>query len=390
MNNVSTKIPFQAIRTSLCALGLLFGVALHATTTIIPTLTYIQVPMPVLTFTTQTNYTYVLQYSTNGGVTWRTTQTLSGTGTDFAADGPEGILLDNVTWRVQETELTSTAPGDTVLIPAGSFKMGNPGAKATTGPEHTVTVDGFFMDTKLVSYGVWTNVYRWALDHGYQFAHAGSGKAPNHPVQTVDWYDAVKWCNARSEMERLTPCYYTANPNVGAVYRTGTVVLTANYVNWAANGYRLPTEAEWEKAARGGLVGKRFPRGDTLSHAQANYYANTLAYPYDLGPTGYHPSFTGGGFPYTSPVTSFQTNGFGLYDMAGNVSEWCWDWYSSTYYATSADSTNPLGPNQATYRTARGGSWLNLIPSAACYGRDARRPIGAYNSLGFRCVRTQE
>ena len=93
-------------------------------------------------------------------------------------------------------------------------------------------------------------------------------------MQTVDWYDVVKWCNARSQQAGLTPVYYT-DTDLTQVYTNGERI---RYVNWTANGYRLPTEAEWEKAARGGLSGQRFPWGNTISESQANYYGTTNYY----------------------------------------------------------------------------------------------------------------
>jgi formylglycine-generating enzyme required for sulfatase activity len=163
------------------------------------------------------------------------------------------------------------------------------------------------------------------------------------------------------------------------------------YANWGANGYRLPTEAEWEKAARGGLSGQRFPWGDTMSENQANYYAypnppNSSGYTYDLGPyTGYNTNFVTGSYPYTSPVGSFPANGYGLNDMAGNVFEWCWDWYDTMYGQPT--NTNPTGPATGIARVMRGGEWGSYAFSARCAYRNCYNPSGANIGFGFRCVR---
>ena len=274
------------------------------------------------------------------------------------------------------------------LIPAGSFTMGDNLDGESDAPVHSVYVSAFYMDKYDVTKALWDSVYQWATNHGYSFDYAGSGKAANHPVQTIDWWDAVKWCNARSEKEGLNFCYYTSAAQT-TVYRSGQVNLTNACVNWVANGYRLPTEAEWEKAARGGLSGHRFPWGDIISQSLANYYGHT-GYAYDLGPNGYNTNYTSGGSPYTSPVGSFAPNGYGLYDMAGNVWQWCWDWYDGSWYsnvgATQADTRGPGGV--LSNRVLRGGAWNGIASGAQCAVRISYvSPGNAYNGFGFRCVR---
>ncbi len=147
------------------------------------------------------------------------------------------------------------------LIPAGSFTMGDSLDGDTNAlPLHTVNVSAFYMDKYDVTKASWDSVYQWATNHGYSFDYAGLGKGANDPVQTIDWWDAVKWSNARSEQAGLNPCYYTSAGQT-VVYRNGQLNLTNACVNWGANGYRLPTEAEWEKAARGGASRAAVPVG---------------------------------------------------------------------------------------------------------------------------------
>jgi hypothetical protein len=215
----------------------------------------------------------------------------------------------------------------------------------------------------------------------------------------VSWYGSVAYANWRSAMEGRPLGY--------------------NLSTWSCNfnsGYRLPTEAEWEKAARGGEAGKRFPWSDTntIQHARANYYSSWSGgqpyYSYDTSPTQtYHPLWGVGSTPYTSPVgfftgalqykadwgwpgapTSYQTtngaNGYGLYDMAGNVGEWCNDWYSTSTYYSSSPYNNPRGPTSGSVRVLRGGGWSFIASGCRVANRSSNYPDGRNYSVGFRCV----
>ena len=284
----------------------------------------------------------------------------------------------------------STPPTEFALIPAGDFLMGDQSdpkvGSSNELPVHSVDVSEFSMAKHEVTKFLWDEVRGWALAHGYTDLPAGEGKAPTHPVHSIRWYAMVKWCNARSEKEGHTPCYTVA----GAVYRTGDEA--AVECNWSTNGYRLPTEAEWEKAARGGLVGKNFPWGDTISHSQANYYVYskdgfTNYYSYDVSPTrGSHPDYDTGAYPFTAPVGEFAANGYGLHDMTGNLWEWCWDWYGTYSEGPQAD---PRGPASGPGRVYRGGSWdnyANLSRIAVRYGNWASG--GTSMRIGFRTARS--
>ena len=298
-------------------------------------------------------------------------------------------------YRVAALAAATPPPSSMALIPAGSFTMGNcmdsGEGYSDEWPLHTVNVSAFYMDTNLVSYTLWTNVYQWATSHGYSFDLAGSGKAASHPMQSVSWYDVVKWCNARSEKEGRVPCYYTSTSfGQMTIYRTGQFELATNWVRWVANGYRLPTEAEWEKAARGGAAGHRFPwaDADTIDWSRANYrsywYAGDPYYPYDMNLTeGYNPAWTSGGSPYTSPVGSFAANGYGLYDMAGNGCQWCWDWHG---WYSSGSQTDPRGPASGSYRVFRGGGWGYGADFCRAASRSGSVPTSNFNDVGFRAV----
>jgi formylglycine-generating enzyme required for sulfatase activity len=349
------------------------------------------VAQPVITSFSQNGALVCSNLAPGGGATILWASSLSGpwrgdwtTLTGVAADS-NGMIHVSVPmfYRVFGVTAPSLTNG-MVLIPAGSFTMGDTLDGAPIAVPTNIYVSAFYMDTNLVSYALWEAVCTYAANQGYDvFDNRGSGKAWNHPVQTVDWYNCVKWCNARSQLAGLTPVYYI-NPALTQVYTWGS--RDAVYVNWAANGFRLPTEAEWEKAARGGLSGQRFPWGLTISESQANYFADTYHYPYDLGPyDGPNTNFMTGGVPYTSPVGYFAPNGYGLYDMAGNVEERCWDWYGTPYGQPTTN--NPTGPASGTYRVQRGGSWSDTAELLQCARRINDTPGSAQNYVGFRCVR---
>jgi formylglycine-generating enzyme required for sulfatase activity len=266
-------------------------------------------------------------------------------------------------------------PGGMVLIPAGSFTMGNcmdPNEAYTDElPLHTVYVSAFYMDKYDVTKALWDTVYNWAIAHGYTFDYAGSGKASTHPVQTIDWYDCVKWCNARSEKEGKTPAYYTSAAQT-LVYRSGEVDVQTNWVKWST-GYRLPTEAEWEKAARGGASGQRFPWGNTISWSQANYYADPLSaggYAYDVNqhkaiirPSPLAPT------PTRVRWVILRLTGMGCMTWQGM----CGSGVGTGMGRRMREAVIPEDPHPARTVWIRGGGWL----SYAFYCRTAHRGDGS-------------
>jgi serine/threonine protein kinase/formylglycine-generating enzyme required for sulfatase activity len=290
--------------------------------------------------------------------------------------------LDEAKARAQNLVNALRISESFALIPAGSVAMGDPSAGAGSPLSvRMINVSDFCMAKREVTKAMWDEVRAWGLTHGYEDLAVGSGKAENHPVQMVTWHDVVKWCNARSQKEGMKPCYTFA----GNIYKKGAE--NEIVCDWDANGYRLPTEAEWEKAARGGLVGKRFPWGDEpISHNLANFQ-NNGGETYQSGSTGMHPRWSGhndGKLPYTAPVGSFTPNGYGLYDMAGNLVEWCWDWYGD--YA-AGEQTDPRGATIGTNRVLRGGCWDSKADTCGVAFRGEYFPFHSFSSIGFRVAR---
>jgi formylglycine-generating enzyme required for sulfatase activity len=231
-------------------------------------------------------------------------------------------------------EITDVPPHDMVFIPGGYFTMGSD--TDDESPRHKVWVDPFFMDKFEVTNHQYKEFIEATGHPKPPFFNDSDLNKSDQPVVGVSYYDA------------------------------------ASYAKWA--GKRLPTEAEWERAARGGLKGKYFPWGDKPVTSRCNY-----------APKG---SKEADGYEYTAPVGKFPSNNYGLYDMAGNVWEWCQDFYDAEYYKTSPVK-NPLGPDSGYTRVLRGGSWLSINPKyLKCSSRLELKPFVQDRYYGFRCAKT--
>lgn len=250
-----------------------------------------------------------------------------------------------------------------VLIKGGTFQMGSPNTenwRTKDEKRHTVTVNDFYMSAYEVTQAEYKKVMK---KNPSRF----SGK--NLPVETVSWLDAVKYCNARSKKEGFTPVYK----------------ILGKKVTWnrKANGYRLPTEAEWEYACRAGTV-TPFNTENSISAKEANYYGH---YPYEIEENYFTEEKleTKPGIyrEKTVSVKSFSPNAWGLYNMHGNVSEWVWDYYGTYGKAKK----NPTGPESGNYRVYRGGGWNDFAKHMRSGYRAAMRQDMSSFNLGIRLVR---
>lgn len=268
--------------------------------------------------------------------------------------------------RIVADDLSVTPPVATMAyVPAG-FTANTNGMHGSGSPGRVFT-NGFFMDKTEVSKATWDAVVTWALANGYGFDNPGAATASDHPVLGVSWYDAVKWCNARSEMQGLSPVYYT-DANRTTVYRTGVIILRSTFCNWSADGYRLPTRAEWSKALWGGSTSGNYywpsyygSGSEILNFSHGNFFTsqNQNSHPWDILTTGavvsgnfgttpcgyYNGTQTIGRLALGTSVSDMK-NGFGLYDMLGNACEWLWDSsYSEVTATTEYLDDNYKGPD---------------------------------------------
>lgn len=271
----------------------------------------------------------------------------------------------------EETEnlnaIASEPPENFALITGGTFEMGSPDTenwRSEDETQHTVTVSDFYMSQYEVTQAEYAEVMN---DNPSSFS------GDNLPVENISWLDAVAYCNARSELEGLTPAY----------------TIDGQTVTWdrSADGYRLPTEAEWEYACRAGTV-TPFNTENSISAEEANYYGH---YPYEIEENyfsqGNLDTQPGEYRQTTVEVTSFSPNGWGLYNMHGNVSEWVWDYYGAY---SAEEQTDPTGPETGTLRVYRGGGWNDFAKNMrSAYRAAMAEDKGSFN-IGIRLVRNAE
>ena len=315
-----------------------------------------------------------LQVSDDGGVNYNFapiyvsgdigSNILSGTGKHIIWNaGSENYILGSTQhkFKVIADDYYTPPPAGFVFVEGGTFQMGDRlDGMSRCLPLHDVTLSSFYMAETEVTQSEYTAIM------GSNPAH-NSGVGDNYPVYLVNWYSAVKYCNKKSLNESLTPCYSVngdTNPdNWGGSFTPD--------VNWSANGYRLPTEAEWEYAARGGI------------HEDDNYRYSGCHNESDLPNYAW---YSANNSPNGSKeVGTKLPNQLGLYDMSGNVYEWCWDWYAGY---SSSSQTNPHGANSGSYRVIRGGCWINSAYSLRVAFRNNNSPSSSNCSLGFRLLRS--
>ncbi len=301
---------------------------------------------------------------------------------DAGAEWPAELFLA-VKVRVRADDGQAVGDGDPVpegfsRIPAGSFVMGSPeselGRSADEVPHEVTLSRSFLMGETEVAWAEWTSVRDWALSNGYADLPAGRNgfegdESGTHPVTTVTWFAVVKWLNAKSEREGLAPCYFVA----GEVYRTGNLTPSCDF---EAEGYRLPTEAEWEYACRGGSS-EAFYTGEITS-------TGTVPLDPNLDLAGWYEGNSG---LNTHPVgdPQKQENDFELRDMHGNMVEWCWDRYG-TYPVGSV--IDPTGATASSSRTLRGGGWFSVSESCRSANRNGVTPGLLDPIVGFRMARS--
>lgn len=298
------------------------------------------------------------------------------------------VAIPRAPWIYGLSPIETEVPREMTLlrIPAGTFTMGSPldeiGRFAREGPQHTVTISrDYYLGETPVTWNQWYHVYRWAVVNGYTDLAIGSRglrrdthDVSNEAVTLVSWWDAVKWLNAISEMEGKTPVYYSSEGrSADDVLRSGSETVEAD---WSANGYRLPTEAEWEYACRAGTT--------TAFNTGPITFAGPEPLDSSLDRAGW---YSGNSEESIHPVGLKEPNAWGLYDMHGNVWEWCWN-FEEVY--TDTPKTDPVGPSVGVNRIRRGGNWRHDADHSRSASRIVSNPLTRYNGIGLRAARNSE
>jgi formylglycine-generating enzyme required for sulfatase activity len=304
----------------------------------------------------------------------------------FTHDGATTVAFDAesgvVTITFPETDLFATPALYRTMVPlTGGTIVGNNSAyDSNRFPSgRTVILSPFKIAAYETTYELWYEVKTWAGTHGYTFYHNGregndgsvgaapTGSAKTEPVTGINWRDAIVWCNAYSEMSGKEPVYYYSSAIIKDS-RNNTACNSA-VMDTAKNGYRLPTEAEWEYAARGG--GTPATTGSFVYTYAGSNAAEDVAW------------HSGNSSGSTHPVGGKTANTAGLYDMSGNVWEWCWDWWGDV---SSGTETDPTGPASGSGRVIQGGCWdYNATYCAVAY-QYYHNPSYNVDTIGFRVV----